>query len=88
MVDRELVCTPLIAGVHRLGGSEHLCDLGLGLVSIFPQVPQNAHLIHSAVHVAPPYPLGSLFVLTMYHKSRRFYGSNTKFYYNYKTNLL
>ena len=24
----------------------------------------------------------------MYHKSRRFYGSNTKFYYNYKTNLL
>ena len=54
------------------------CILGLGLVSIFPQVPQNAYIIHSAVHVAPPYPLWSFLVLTMYHKICESYGAQYK----------
>ena len=78
MMDRKLVGPALIAGVHRLGCSEHLSDLGLGLVSIFPQVPQNAYIIHSAVHVAPPYPLWSFLVLTMYHKICESYGAQYK----------
>lgn len=40
VVNGHFVGAPLIAGIHGLGRTQHLGDLRLGQVVIFPQTPQ------------------------------------------------
>ena len=46
MVNGQFICTPLIAGVHGLRGSQDLSDLCLRLIGILPQIPEDPYIVH------------------------------------------
>lgn len=49
MPDGHFVCSPLVAGVHGLGGAQNLGNLGLGQVVVLPQSP---HFFNECPHNA------------------------------------
>ena len=64
MVDGQFVGPALIPGIHGLGSPQDLCDLRLGFVGIFPQVPQNADIVH-LIHVGHLRSGKSLYILNL-----------------------
>ena len=47
MMDRKLIGTALVAGIHGLRGSQDFGDLRLRFIGILSQVSQNANIVHS-----------------------------------------
>ena len=45
VMNGQFVCPSLIARVHRLGCSKHICDILLGLVGIFAQIAHDLDVI-------------------------------------------
>ena len=67
MPDRHFVCAPLVAGVHGLGRAQHLRDLGLRQVIVFPQATESvqicAHTDPPLILVCPQFSIVNIFTI-------------------------
>lgn len=51
MADGQLVGSPLVAGVHGLGGAEDIGDLLLGFIVILAEVAEAFGVVHKNSYV-------------------------------------